>query len=126
MVKRGFRYLAIMRIHFWKKWRKEYLRNLRKHKRGKKGRNSTGVNMGDVVLVFDENLKKGCWKMGRVESLMFGRDQEVRGAKVKVIIKGNPVYINRLLQKLYLLEVSENEKRAGRNDERCEEMKGKE
>ena len=76
--------------------------------------------MGDVVLVFDENLKRVCWKMAIVENVMFGRDQEVRRARVKVITTGRPVYINRPVQKLYPLKASENEKGVEKDKEEIE------
>lgn len=48
--------------------------------------------------------------MARVKSLMFGRDQEARRARVKVITKEKPVYINHPVQELYPLQATENEK----------------
>ena len=66
------------------------------------------MKTGDVVLVFDENLKRGFWKLGRIESLIVGKDEVVRGAKVRVMTKGNPVYLNRPVQKLYPVELNEN------------------
>lgn len=35
-----------------------------------------------------------------------GKDDLVRGAKLKVITKGKPIIVNRAMQKLYPLEVS--------------------
>ncbi len=47
------------------------------------------------------------WKMGVVEKLVVGRDGRVRGAKIKLMAKGKPVYIDRPIQKLYPLESKE-------------------
>jgi hypothetical protein len=44
--------------------------------------------------------------VGRIESLIVGRDEVVRGAKV--MTKGNAVYLNRPVQKLYPVELNEN------------------
>ena len=63
------------------------------------------VQMQRWVMLFDENLKRGCWRVGRIESLVLGRDKVVRGAKVKVVSKGRTSFINRPVQKLYPLEV---------------------
>ena len=70
------------RLHFWRRWRKEYLRNLREFHKVRKGKESSDAKVGDVVLVFDENPKRGCWRVGRMKSLVLGRDKVVRGAKV--------------------------------------------
>ena len=40
-----------------------------------------------------------------IEKLIVGRDEKVRGARVKLIAKGKPVYIDRPVQKLYPLEI---------------------
>ena len=83
-VNRRFRYLARMRKHFWRRWRKEYLTNLREFHKVRKGKESSDAKVGDLVL---------------------GRDKVVRGAKVKVVSKGRTPFINRPVQKLYPLEV---------------------
>ena len=61
--------------------------------------------MGDVVLVHQENTSRSSWKGGVIKKLIVGRDEKVRGAQVKIIAKGKPVYIDRPVQKLYPLEV---------------------
>jgi hypothetical protein len=81
---------------------------LREHHRSKREKRDSNVKKGDVVLVFDENLKRGFGKLGRIESLIVGTDEVVRGAKVRVMTKGNPVYLNRPVQKLYPVELNEN------------------
>ena len=43
--------------------------------------------------------------MAVVENLIKGKDNVVRGANVRVIAKGKPVYISRPVQKLYPIEV---------------------
>ena len=107
-VKRRFRHLAKLRVHFWERWRKEYLTNLREHHRSKREKRDSNVKKGDVVLVFDENLKRGFWKLSRIESLIVGTDEVIRGAKVRVMTTGNPVYLNGPVQKLYPVELNEN------------------
>ena len=101
---RRFRYLARLRIHFWNRWRKEYLTDLREHHRCKE-EGLSKVSEGEVVLVHEDNAKRSNWKMGKVVGLISGKDSEVRGAKVKLITKGKAVFVNRALQKLYPLEV---------------------
>ena len=40
-----------------------------------------------------------------IEELIVGKDQRVRGAKVRVAGKGKPIYLKRPLQKIYPLEI---------------------
>ena len=60
--------------------------------------------MGEAVVVYEDDKKRGECKMGVVESLVIGRDGIVRGATVRVITKGKPVHLSRPVQKLYPLE----------------------
>ena len=116
-----FRYLAKKRLHFWNRWRREYLTDLREyHKHGKREL-AVELQVGDVVLVKEDNIKRNCWKMGKVEELVVGKDGVVRGAKVKVFSKGKPVYLSRPVQKLYPVEVGRgckvlDDSKAGKND----------
>ena len=64
------------------------------------------VEIGDVVLVYGEHVKRGSWQMGKVVELIVGKDKVVRGAKVKLVTRGKPVEVSRSVQKLYPLEHS--------------------
>lgn len=97
--------MTVKLAHFWKRWRNEYLVNLREFDRAKAGRVVREVQTGDVVTVYEENKKRGEWKMAVVESLIRGKENVVRGANVRVIAKGKPVRISRPVQKLYPIEV---------------------
>ena len=107
-----FIYLQKKLTHFWKRWRKEYLTELReRHKIT--GKDANVIQVGDIVLVKEENTKRGLWKLAKVEQLLHGKDGQVRGAKIRENTKGKPVFINRPIQLLYPLElrsVNENEK----------------
>ena len=46
-------------------------------------RESPNILKGDVVLVQDDDLKRGMWKMAIVEDLIVGKDGVVRGAKLR-------------------------------------------
>ena len=119
-----FLYLTRKLSHFWSRWHKEYLVGLREaHKSGK--RESPNILKGDVVLVHDDNLKRGMWKMAIVEDLIVGKDGVVRGAKLRKAGKGKPEFICRPLQKLYPLECVKAKTGAeieeeGKNCEECE------
>jgi len=100
-----FSYLTQKLSHFWKRWRGEYLADLREMHRLRK-RELVEIKSGDIVLISDESRKRGFWKMGIVEETIIGRDGVVRGAKVRVTGTGKPEHLNRPLQKLYPLELS--------------------
>ena len=102
---RRFRHLSIRLAHFWKRWRNEYLSGLREYHRNKVGERERVVQIGDVVTVFEDNVKRGRWKTAVVEDVVIGKDKVVRGAKIRVITKGNPIRMSRPVQKLYPLEI---------------------
>ena len=62
------------------------------------------MKSGDFVLIQDDNAKRGMWKMGIIEEIIKGKDQQIRGAKVRKMARGKPEYLNRPLQKLIPLE----------------------
>ena len=75
-----------------------YLTDLREYHRGKHESQLRTVSVGDVVIVHEENVKRGLWKIEKVDEVIRGRDGMVRGAKVRVMTKDKPVLINRLVQ----------------------------
>ena len=54
--------------------------------------------------MYKEERKRGEWKMGVVERLVTGRDNIVRGATVRVVMRGKPIHLSRPVQKLCPLE----------------------
>ena len=100
-----FKYLSTRLNHFWNWWRNEYLANLREFHRCKAQSKNRTAEVGDVVLVLEEEKKRGEWRVGVVENLVRGSDNVVRGAKVRVVTKGKPTHLSRPVQKLYPLEI---------------------
>ena len=115
-----FKYLTKKKEHFWNRWRREYLVDLREFHKGKGGQGDI-VEIGDVVVVHEDNVKRSNWKMAEVVELIKGRDEQVRGAKVRMIRNKKVVYLRRPIQKLYPCEVkndvSEEEKAKEGNGE---------
>ena len=67
--------------HFWARWRKEYLLELREsHKKLHKSNPDT-VSVGGVIIVHDDG-PRGFWRLGIIEKLIKGKDSQVRGAVV--------------------------------------------
>ncbi|KAL9973727.1 hypothetical protein ACROYT_G020217 [Oculina patagonica] len=91
--------------HFWRRWQREYLTALRESNESTTSGKGRSPKEGDVVVVQGDGVKRGLWKMGVVEGVICGRENEVRGAHVRIITKRRDVYITRTVQKLYPIEV---------------------
>ena len=93
--------------HFRKRWRNEYLLELRhSHRKTTQHSSNRVVSIGDVVSVHDEDQPRGKWCIGKVEALVTGSDGHVRGAIVQLKTKaGRLTKLRRPIQRLYPLEV---------------------
>ena len=59
-------HLSNVMNHFWRRWRDEYLIELRNsHRHSAKNTAPTTVAVGDMVAVHDEDLPRGLWKLAR-------------------------------------------------------------
>ena len=101
------KHLDLVLKHFWNRWRREYLSELREHHLGKKTSQSRVIKKGDVVCVHEDNVPRHRWKLATVQELIHGRDNLVRAAVVRLASKGARVEIQRSVQKLYPVEVYE-------------------
>ena len=88
-----------MLTHFWNRWRKEYVTNLREQQRISKQRYSSAIKINDIVIIYEDKQPRQQWKLGRVLALIQGRDKKVRGAEVKVGKSG--AIIRRPVNRLY-------------------------
>ena len=105
---RRMSHLAKTLGRFWKRWKKEYLLELREFHRTRvqEGGNTYTIEKGEVVTVYDEGHPRGLWRLGRIEDLIQGSDGKVRGVYVKVISKkGRARVLRRPVQHIYPLEV---------------------
>ena len=74
--------------HFWKRWRHEYLTDLRENHHYSRGSlKATPITVGDVVLVHEEGLPRGFWKLAKVEEVITGRDGQPRGDVLRLPAK---------------------------------------
>ena len=71
---------------FWRRWKVEYLLELREFHRHlpRQGGAADQISVGDIVIVHDENYPRGLWKLGKIEDLIRGADNNIRGAVVRV------------------------------------------
>ena len=106
VARRRERYLSRVLKHNWKRWKTEYLVDLREyHKLETKRNNVPEIREGDIVTIEDENRRnRSTWRLGKVEEVKRGQDNVIRGAKIR-LANGN--YIERRIQKLYPLEINQ-------------------
>ena len=88
--------------HFWERWRNEYLIAIRKHSKWK--RPSKNLQIGDVVVLKEDNMVACQWPIARVVDTNVGADELVRVVTVKT---ANGTY-KRPVTKVALLLPCEN------------------
>eukprot|EP00731_Ephydatia_muelleri_P011218 Em0006g112a len=90
-------------------WKREYLLELREqHRTSRKNVVGDGkvVAVGDIVVIYDQGLPRGFWKLGCVEELITGSDGQCRGAFVRVKSgRSSRSLLKHPVQHLYPLEV---------------------
>ena len=116
-IARRAKYLKSLLDHFWNRWQKEYLTELRQFhqyavsnkNRGACPQKESSVKEGDVVIVKDEKRPQNTWKMGRVKKLVKGRDGKIRGAVVETVAdnQNRLIEISRAVQHLVPVECKE-------------------
>ena len=96
--KRRWRQVQYISDIFWKRWLKEYLPTLQE--RAKWMKPCRSLEIGDLVLIADENVHRGKWPLGKVVDVFRGKDGYVRSAKVKTSL----TVLTRSVTKLCFLE----------------------
>ena len=70
-VQRRAKYLSNTLNHFWKRWSREYLLELRDaHRTQRASQTSTSAKPGDVVVVRDDDHPRGYCKLAVIEKLI--------------------------------------------------------
>ncbi|XP_055917147.1 uncharacterized protein LOC129949607 [Eupeodes corollae] len=105
-----WRQLRQMQQHFWRRWQDEYLQTLQP--RSKWHEATENINIGDVVIIKNENLPATQWPLGRIMKLHPGKD----GLTRVVTIKHQKGECLRPIQKLCkILDDSERTRPAGQD-----------
>ena len=68
--------------HFWRRWLREYVPALTERKKWRT-RSQTDVQIGDLVLVVEDNLPRGKWNLGQVVKTFPGNDGLIRTVEVQ-------------------------------------------
>ena len=96
---------------FWSIWSKEYLIGLREFHNCKNRIPSKQISIGEVVLISEDKLPRNRWKMAVVVEVHVGRDNQIRGCKLRTLTKSKNriIYMNRPVNKLHPLELTSSE-----------------
>ena len=110
LLDRRMRHLQLT-YKFWKRWKLEYLLNLRKRYQYKTQRRADQrkIQTGDIVIVHDDQAVRGFWRLGKIRELITGLDGQIRGAVVDTVLHGRSSVLKHPVQKLIPLEVNQNE-----------------
>ena len=87
----------------WNRWSREYVRGLREQHRLTRPKSVKHPNVGDVVIVKEDQKPRNTWKLAVVKHLVTGRDGVIRAAKLKTA--GGNNYLERAVQHLFPLEL---------------------
>lgn len=97
--------------HFWKRWIREYLPIIRR--RSKWFDDVRELEVGDIVVIIEDNYEMHLWKKVKVIDVSKSRDGHVR--KVKVQTANNNIY-ERAVAKLAVLDVRKDNANASTLD----------
>ena len=100
--RRRWRRIQHIANEFWSRWRKEYLSNLQS--RSKWNEEKRNLNIGDIVLVKDDNVSRNQWKLAIVEKVMLGDDNKIRTVEIR---QGQKCYV-RPINKLVVIVETDN------------------
>ena len=92
---------------FWEFWKQEYLLSLRetsplRHK-GVHSQLNRWPKLGEVVVVKDDHLPRGAWKLALIKEFIFGKDGLIRSVRIQL---PNKTIISRAINHLFPLEIS--------------------
>ena len=96
--RKRWRQVQALSLRFWQRWKREYLPTLTQ--RSTAAVDTPNLQVDELVVVGNDDTKRGQWPLGRVTRIIPGADGVVRVAEVKT---KDGVYL-RPVTKLYCLE----------------------
>lgn len=102
MTRAAYKHAQIYADRFWRKWMSAYRPELIKRQKWQDNRSYYEYAVGDLVMVIDENLHRGCWPKGVIEKVNHGPDGKVRTVKIRT---SRSTYL-RPITKIILLQAS--------------------
>ncbi|XP_065654791.1 uncharacterized protein LOC136081405 [Hydra vulgaris] len=100
-----YNHLQTVLEHFIKRWKSEYLTELREFHKSKRSIGSVQINIGDIVLIEEDKKSRLLWKTAKVEKILASSDGCSRAATVKYLQgDGSFRHVNRPINKLVPVE----------------------
>ena len=100
---RWVHYFQTLIVHYWNRWRQEYLSELHE------------IKLNKVIIIEGTHVPRSSWKIGQVEEFITIKDGFNRGCKLRVIGKHGHYFIKRPVSKLYPLEIRNSENSVAKN-----------
>ena len=97
--RRRWRQVQYLSDVFWRRWLKEYIPSLQE--RQKWSRSTSNFEIGDVVLVVDENSPRNSWPLGRILEV---KPNKGDGLVRRVTLRTKSAVLERSIDKIVLLE----------------------
>ncbi|XP_043215496.1 uncharacterized protein LOC122378464 [Amphibalanus amphitrite] len=79
--KRSWRRAQCISDQFWRRWRREYVPCLTQRRKWQQERRS--LQIGDLVLLIEDNVPRGLWPLARVTHVFPGADGRVRSLELR-------------------------------------------
>ncbi|XP_064647469.1 uncharacterized protein LOC135500154 [Lineus longissimus] len=101
---------------FWTRWKAEYLSNLQSRQKWQKTKRE--IEVGDVVILHDQELPRGNWEMAIVEEAFKSSDGLIRKLKLRMPseltrqgkrVSENPRFLERPIHKVTVLIERQNQ-----------------
>ena len=109
--KKRWRRVQYLSEQFWQRWKREYCALHTQRKKWSKVQRN--LQVGDVVLLCEDDSSRIQWPLGRIVKVYPSSDELVRKVQVLVMRNGRRTYLDRPIQKLIL--IVEQEKREDRS-----------
>ena len=77
-----YKHLKKVINEFWDIWRRDYLLELRQLQRINKSKGAK-PKVNDIVIIYEENIPRQLWKLGRIVEIYKSNDGREHGTKVK-------------------------------------------
>ncbi|XP_065667794.1 uncharacterized protein LOC136088068 [Hydra vulgaris] len=91
--------------HFIKRWKSEYLTELREFHKSKQSIGSVQITVGSIVLIKEDKKSRLLWKTAKVEKILASSDGCSRAATVKYLLEnGSFRQVYRPINKLVPVE----------------------
>ena len=98
----AYKHAQVYADRFWRKWVSAYRPELLKRQKWQDNRSYYEYKAGDLVMIVDETMHRGCWPKGLVEKVIRGPDGKIRA----VVVSTSRSTFTRAISKIILLKAN--------------------